>query len=486
MSQVKRFAVDVSWAFISSVVTLPVLFSIRIVLARWLGASDLGLYQMIVTIHIIATIAATFGIPAAITKFTAESLDNSERLQQVIFSGIICSFVFGSIVALVIYIFSGLLSRLFHMPELTPLLHILAFIFPFTSVFKTIIGILNGLRRMKVYAFLVVMQNTLLIIFTVLLVGLGYGISGAVFGLVLSMVLICGVAIFYTRDIIKVTLYNIIKATRNLLSFGILLLGSNTVNVLSNQVDIVLIGFFLTKEDVGIYSVAVYLSMCLLLVPGAIQRITYPATSEYLSKNNINALHKMLDKSTKYSTSMLLPIGLGIGFFAGEIMTLLFGDNFGPAVLPLQILLIARVIRGGTTAPIGASMTGAGRPGISFGIETFSTISNIFLIILLIPRYGITGAAIGTTVSLLLANGVFLILMPRILKVKIDYIWYAKIFSLAGLSILVFLTASHFINQYVAGTIILCIFSIYILRYALTNEDRSMFKSLLKLAIPGN
>ena len=64
----KKFAFDVGITFIASVITLPFGFVITIVLGRYLGAGDLGVYRMTSTIYGIAMLVAAIGIPAAMIK----------------------------------------------------------------------------------------------------------------------------------------------------------------------------------------------------------------------------------------------------------------------------------------------------------------------------------------------------------------------------------------------------------------------------------
>ena len=72
MQSSKKFAFDVGITLIASVVTLPLGFVITILLGRYLGAGDLGLYGMTSTIYGIAMLFAAIGIPAAMIKYVAE------------------------------------------------------------------------------------------------------------------------------------------------------------------------------------------------------------------------------------------------------------------------------------------------------------------------------------------------------------------------------------------------------------------------------
>ena len=64
----KKFAFNVGITFIASAVTMPPGFIITVLLGRYLGAGDLGLYRMASTIYGIAMLVAAIGIPAAMIK----------------------------------------------------------------------------------------------------------------------------------------------------------------------------------------------------------------------------------------------------------------------------------------------------------------------------------------------------------------------------------------------------------------------------------
>ncbi len=478
MEQVKKFAFDIGWVVVGSVITLLIGFLLSIVLARWLGAADLGLYRMVLTIYGIATLAGTFGIPAALVKYVAEYEDDKDRLSQTITSGLISSVIFGVVTGILLYALSGTLASVFHMPELTHLLRILAFVFPISSILQITMALLNGLREMKTYAFLVILQNFLMILFVVAFVRLGFGVEGTVFGLILSVAGACIGGLYLSRKFLRLNLQNLIHNSRKLVFFGSQLFGANAVNVIANHADIMIIGYFLATADIGYYSIAISLSMFLTLIPSAIQTITYPATSRYWSQDNHQALRKMIDKSMKYSACILLPVGLGVGFFSREIVTAIYGGGFIYAASPLVVLLVARVIRGSTIIPIGGSFSAVGRPDIALKTTALSAGLNVGLNILLIPRMGILGAAVATTVSLLLATAIWLIFMPRILKVRPDYKWYIQAIGLAGLAIILFSAGIRLINPYVLGGIILVVYIALVLRFLLTREDRAMIRSV--------
>jgi len=363
------------------------------------------------------------------------------------------------------------------MPGLSGLLKILSPVFPFALVGGALLGLLNGRREMKRYGAATILQSVLMLVVSVSLIYCEFGVAGVVVGVVISSVGWCLYLLLITRDYFDITFEGYADNTKTMLGFGVQIFGANAINMINYQADIILIGYFLTATDVGYYAVAVGLSKFFWLIPQAIQTITYPATSEYWANDNHSALQTMIGKSMKYTTCVLLPIGLGVGFFAREIITLIFGGGFSYAVLPLQILIVGTVAFG-VMKSIGGSVTGIGRPDIALKIVGISATTNVVLNFLLIPTYGIVGAAVATTVSLFVASLVGIFITVRMLNVKIDLKWYAKISGMTLFFILVFEYYEH-VNLYLLGMPLLCIYSLVIFTNFLTAEDRDYFMELI-------
>lgn len=477
----QKFAFDVGITFLASVVTLPLGFVITVVLGRYLGAGDLGLYRMASTIYGIAMLVAALGIPGAMIKYVAEFKDNRTKFNQIVSSGVITSLFLGIGFVTLFYFLSGLFAEIFNMPGLSGLLKILSPVFPFALVGGVLLGLLNGLREMKKYAAATIIQSVLMVIITVALIYYGFGVTGAVIGVVLASVGNCLYLVWVSRNYFELTLERDRETMKKLLKFGAQIFGANAINMINYQADTLLIGYFLTATDVGHYAVAVGLSRFFWIVPQAIQTITYPATSEYWAKNNHSALQTMIDKSMKYTACVLLPIGLAVGFFARDIITTIFGEVFIYSVLPLHILIVGTVINGATQRPIGSILYSIGLPDLNLRIFGSAAMANIILNLVLIPYFGIAGAAVATTISFLLIS--FLILFYTVKKagVVVDFHWFTRIGFLAFVCVLFYsLLREVKINSYVAGGVVITVLILIIWARFLSKEDRDYFLDLVK------
>jgi len=92
----QKFAFDVGITFIASVVTLPPGFVITVLLGRYLGAGDLGLYRMASTICGIAMLIVAIDILSAMIKYVAEFKDDRTKFNQIVSSGVILFLVHSS------------------------------------------------------------------------------------------------------------------------------------------------------------------------------------------------------------------------------------------------------------------------------------------------------------------------------------------------------------------------------------------------------
>jgi len=484
MQASKKFVFDIGITFLASVVNLLLGFVITVFLGRCLGPGNLGLYRMTSTVYGIVMLIAALGIPATIIKYVAEFKDDRDRINQIVSFGVITSLFLGIGFIALFYFTSGIFAGIFNMSELSGLIRILSPVFPFALLGGVLLGLLNGLREMKKYAVAIIVRSILMVVITVVLIYYGFGVAGAVIGVVLSSIGSCLFLIWISKRYFELTFSRYVSTTKKMLLFGVQLLIAGAINEINNRLDILLVGFFLMPADVGYYAVAISLSRFFWLIPLSVQRITYPATSEYWSKNNHNALGNMLNRSMKYCTVVLLLIGLGVGFFAKDIITILFKEDFVYAVLPLQILLIGTVIRGSIAQPIGGSLTGIGRPDLSLKISALMMAINATLDIILIPQIGIIGAAIATTISLLGGAFIKLGLVVKYLSIKVDTKWYLRIFGVAIIAIILFRFGMVFVNPFLFGGAILIGYSILIFRFFLTEEDKNMFKLLTYSLIP--
>nr|WP_230625002.1 flippase [Methanosarcina mazei] len=441
LSDLQKIVSDVGITFVASAVGMLLGFPITVLLGRYMGADDLGLYRMVSTIFGTFTLFVTIGVPNAIIKYVAEFRDNEEKLEQIVSAGLITSVLLGLFSFIFIYLSADLFADFFNMPELSGLLKILAFAFPFSIVNSTLIGLLNGLREMTKNAWVSIVQSATMLVLTFILV-FKFGVNGAVSGIVLSSILTTFLLISI-KKISSISLNNYFNTTSQIISFGSKTVLANAINLINYQADILMIGYFMTKTDVGVYSVAVMFAKLIWILPDSIQRITFPLISEYHAKKMNEQIMIVVDRCMKYSCLFLIFCTTFFIFFGKEFLALIFGAEFKISYSPLIILLIGTLFYG-MTKSVGSIFASIGKVNLVYKIPLVSAIFNILLNMLLIPTYGIIGGAFATSFSLIVSMTLMLRFMRSLLGVKFDFWWYVKVFGITGFLIFVYLMVNKF------------------------------------------
>ncbi|WP_238320328.1 flippase [Methanoculleus bourgensis] len=409
--------IDVQWAFISIATASLAHFILRIVLGRELGPEGLGIYTLVFTLYSFGIQFAAFGIHAALTKYVAEFLDDHATIRNYVSSGMTCSIITGATMGIALYFLAPYLATtFFKIPEMELLIQLTALCYPFIAVQKAVLGTLNGFRKMHLYAFLNIIQNASIVTLSVILVlSLGMNILGAVMGLVVPTVLISVLSPFLIRGWIErgIALWNT-KVLRETTIFGVYFVLGNSFYFLQTQVDSILIGYYLGSVEVGIYAVAVLLTQSLTLIPNATQRVTAPSTATLYGKRDVKAVRRLITSTMKKIFIISVGIATIIAISGQYFITLIFTDEFLLSYVPLLILLIGHTIFAPFEA-VGSTLASIGKINIAFYIHAVCGVLNVLLNILLIPLFGINGAAAATTITLILDFAMNTIVIHKIL-----------------------------------------------------------------------
>ncbi|KGK99157.1 polysaccharide biosynthesis protein [Methanococcoides methylutens] len=402
--KLSKTMMDVQWAFVSLATASFAHLLLRMVLGRELGPSGLGVYTLVFTVYMFGMQFAAFGIGSALTKYVAEFNEDLSKRNKFISSGIVGSLIYGSLMGLLLYLLSDTIGiGFFHNPDIVGLLRITALCLPFIALQKAVVGTLNGLRSMKLYAFVNIIQNvSVMVVSIVFVIPLNMAVKGAVIGFVLPTIVVGLLSLIIVRTYFTAGSTILGKALKELSWFGFYIVLANSVGLLNTEIDSLLIGHYLNEVEVGYYAVAVILVQGLSLIPMSVHRITYAASANYYVKNDYENLSNLLKNSFLKVFLVTMLISAVLVLFGQFIIRLLFGEDFLFAYKPLLVLLIGYSLYYPIHS-ITSVLSGMGKVTLVFRIALLCGLTNILLNILLIPEFGILGAAIATSIGLIFA-----------------------------------------------------------------------------------
>ncbi|SFM56235.1 flippase [Methanolobus profundi] len=415
---------DVQWSFISlATVSLSHLI-LRIILGRELGPSRLGVYTLVFTIYMFGMQFAAFGIGAALTKYIAEFSDNINQIKKYISSGIAGSIITGVIMGIALLLSSNIIANsIFTIPEMTNLLKTIAICFPFIAMHKAAIGALNGFRNMKAYAFLNILLNiSVLFLSAFLVLFLKMNVYGAVLGFVLPTIVIGLLSIIPIHSYLLYPSISLLQNSilKEILNFGFYVVLGNSIGYIYAHIDSLMIGYYLNETEVGFYAVSMIFIQGITLIPSAIQRVTTPMIARSFAKKEYESILNLLKSVTLKVLIISLFFSLILLMFGEKLIVLIFEDAYLPAYTPLLILLIGYTIYS-MFMSIGTFYASIGRVQLSYQVALFSALLSILMNTLLIPNFGIIGAAIATSFTLILLTVFHYIIIKHIISQVTKY-----------------------------------------------------------------
>ena len=173
---------------------------------------------------------------------------------------------------------------------------------------------------------------------------------------------------------------------------------SVSISIYTN-LDSVMLGFMKGDAEVGYYTVAVKVKLALVSFLIAINEVLLPRFSYYLESGAHDRMNSILRKTTKVMLGISMPLAILFMIFAREVVMILAGSDFEPAV-PAMIAIMPTLVVIGISSlygnqvlvPMGQEKTVA----ISAAV---GAVTNLIINAILIPPYGAAGASVSTLIA---------------------------------------------------------------------------------------
>lgn len=180
-----------------------------------------------------------------------------------------------------------------------------------------------------------------------------------------------------------------------------------------SYIDSLMIEEFLGKGAVGIYAVAYKFTYAFQFLPLAFVGALYPTMSSFAS--NPIELNKTLIKAEWYLMMLAAPIVFGIFALAPEIIDTVYGAKYAAAAPVLEVLIFVLLLIF-LDFPIGSLLNATGKQAIKTGIMGGAMIINIVGNLLMVPAYGIMGAALAALCTFVFLFGAGWLAVMRVSK----------------------------------------------------------------------
>jgi O-antigen/teichoic acid export membrane protein len=247
--------------------------------------------------------------------------------------------------------------------------------------------------------------------------------------------------------------------------------------------DTILIGFFMSNADVGIYRTAFQLTSVATFATLAFHTVLYPKISNWGAQGQITEIENSLARAWTYSLFLAIPTCVGGWILGDKLLYYLYGASFVEGAPALFFLLLVQIVN--VFMYLGTmSLIALNRPKDAFQVTVIASIANILLDLALIPVIGITGAAVATLIAMTLNALGALLLLSRVISVKFEYEPVKNIVYASGI-MGIFLVFIHFLLPLTHVVVVVAAVIIGALIYLLVlfKLDREMHDEIRDLSV---
>ncbi|WP_049912871.1 oligosaccharide flippase family protein [Natrialba hulunbeirensis] len=372
-------------------------------LYRFLGASGFGDYSFLMSVFAIYMIFVSSGITDGVRKFLAEDRSAPNWSEHVVGYYLRLAVILAIAGAVLLFVSAqfGLVSYAFG-DELAIYFYALALLV-ITAQFrdyarKTLMGF--GLERYSEP--LKVLDKVGFVVVAIPLVYAGAGVLGALAGHLFASLLVATVGLLIVHRRISLSCVfstpNADFPRKKMLTFNSMSIALVFLLMSLYHIDIVMLQQFRESADVGNYRAALTLAEFLWFVPLALQTVYVHSTSELWSQNRHRKITELASRTTRYTLLLTVIMAVGLAALADIAVPIYFGEEAVPAIEPL-LLLLPGALGFALARPVLAISQGNGTLRYPVAATGVAALINVILNGLLIPRYGMHGAAVATSVG---------------------------------------------------------------------------------------
>lgn len=393
-------------------------YATRVALARMHGPAQLGFYVLGITVVQVAVILAQFGMDNGVVRFVAHhgARRDAARVRGTIFGTLGAAFVLSCAISVAVFLGAGFLAgSVFGKPFLETMFRAFSAAIPFYTLMSLALWATQGFGTVK-YA-TVVQHVVRPLVNLVLVVGfyfLGEEILGAVAAYVLSLALGSALALYALKRVFP-ELLDLGAGTkyegREISAASGPMIVANLMQYANPWAAVVVLGIFEPAPVVGVYDAAARTAALSTLVLVAFSGVFSPMASSLYQRGFLRDLGYLYEDVSRWSFTAALAFFLATVLLAADVMRG-FGEGFVGGSWVVVTIAAAQLFNSavGPTARLLA-MTGHQRAVMKAYL--CSALAAAGLNLLLVPSFGIRGAAVATAAALVLANVLTLIFVRR-------------------------------------------------------------------------
>lgn len=483
----KHFSRALAWLTASEIVYNASGYVIHAALGRTLGPEGYGRYGLVVTITTMIIILIGNGIPTAMSKYLSEIFESEpSRIRGIRKKTVLLQSGLMGAVTLAFFLSAPFVAGLLGDPSLSPLFRLSSLIIPAFAAASFYFYYYTGLHFFRLQAALKTLRAFARMGFIVGF-ALLFGVEGAVSGYIAAPLLVFLVA--WVADLVGTKRYfpdtrsadSPDFPTKKLLSYAWPLTLFLLFYELVSTVDLYLIKAMLGSDRLtGLYNAAITVGRIPYYLFYALTIILLPAISKSVADRSEEETRRLVGKSMRLLALILFPAVTLLSTYSTQALSLFYGRGYEDAGATMSVFAVGV---GFLTVfyVLAFALNGAGLVKVPMTLSGIGLLFSLVLNIILIPRYGIEGAAVATTVASFVLMIAMLVSVERHFAARLSgRLWLISAVSAAGIVALSFCLPDGRYSFILSGALLFALYFVPLrLSGELADEDLAPIRRLL-------
>lgn len=397
--------------FLFRIFSMFITFFITWFITNQYGEANFGRYSLAVTILQIFYLFFAFGLPHAFIAFTG-GFANNNLIKGFLLKTIKISML-ASIVPFLILIFGSefISTKIFEKPSLLIYINIISFSVPILILHELICYYFLSLEKNLIYGLILfVFPNVLTVSFLLLFQYFElpdwHTFLSYILGIFVT-VLFSLIFIFFNKP--KITKPKL--KTREILKKSTPMMFGTMFLLLLNWTDILILGKLETEEKLGIYNAAFKVGYLTLFFVSSMNVVVTSKISYFFHQNMFVEMKKIINRTTQIIIILTLPFTCTLILFSEYILSF-FGEGIKEGSVSLIIIAIGGLFNA-MTGNVDQILNMTGHQKTVRNVMFIGFIVNVVLNLILIPLYGINGAAISSLIVNIIVNSIFVFAIKK-------------------------------------------------------------------------
>jgi len=392
---------------IGIIISKIALYAYRVIIARHFGPEVYGLFSIALMILNLFVAISTLGLNEGLLRYISISRgENNNKKIVYLFKNLKkISFISSILVAVLLFLFSDIISNsVFHNSALSIYLKISAIIIPFYVLSSFYLAAIRAFEMVGWYSFIInILQNVVKLAALALMIFFGFKSQNIMYSFFIGIFIMFLAAYWLCKYKIDWLFQELSKKKfksgllKEVMYYSLPLMFSSVFGIIYYWIDSFALGYLKNATAVGFYNAIIPIALLISIVPDLFIQMFYPLITKEYSKKNFKIIKELSKQVSKWSFILALPLFLIILIFPGAVINILFGPNYLIAENALRVLSIGSFISL-LSGLLFTLLSMAGKSKTIFLTLIISSAINLTLNLFLIPRYGINGAAIATTI----------------------------------------------------------------------------------------